>query len=65
MPIVQYFTFPTLGYAVALRPGDVLAFNARIHHSVSTKSTAGEAQDVFCSSVYLKSKLVGGNDNNK
>ena len=65
MPIVQYFTFPTLGYAVALRPGDVLAFNALIYHLVSTKLYKAEDQDVFCSSVYLKSQLVGGNDNSK
>ena len=63
MPVVQYFTFPTLGYAVALRPGDVLSFNALAYHSVSTKSHAGEGTDVYCASVYLKSRLVGGNDN--
>jgi hypothetical protein len=35
--IALYFTFPTLGLAVALRPGDILYFNPTIYHSVSSR----------------------------
>jgi hypothetical protein len=35
--ITCYFTFPTLGFAVALRPGDIFYFNPTIYHSVSSR----------------------------
>ena len=58
--ILNYFCFPTLGYAVALRQGDVLFFNPLIPHCVSSKRVS---YDVICCSLYMKSKLVGGNNN--
>ena len=59
--IVGYFCFPRIGTAVPLRPGDVLIFNAREPHCVSSRYNARD--DILCLSVYLKSSIVGGNDN--
>ena len=55
------FTFPAYGVAVALRSGDILVFNPQVHHCVSsaTESTAAYC----CLSLYLKTSLVGLNDN--
>jgi len=60
-PIVIYFCFPTLGIAVPLRPGDFIIFNALIPHCVSSRCR--EADEVMCISMYLKSSVVGLNDN--
>ena len=60
--ILAYFCFPKKGVAVALRQGDILIFNPLEPHCVSSKCVD---YDIMCSSVYLKSKLVGGNDNSK
>ena len=62
-PIQAYFAFPTEGIAVAMRPGDILIFNPRVPHAVS--SAAQSAGTYYCMSLYLKSKNVGGNDADK
>jgi hypothetical protein len=62
-PVVQYFVFPEVGFAVALRPGDVLVFNPLHFHSVLSQTEKGEKQDVYCLSFYLKTAVVVGNDN--
>ena len=59
--IVVYFGFPRLGVAVALRPGDVLIFNPSEPHAVSSKCRSEDT--IYCISCYLKSAVVGGNDN--
>jgi hypothetical protein len=59
--VTLYFTFPTLGIAVALRPGDILYFNAQLYHSVSSR--CDPERNIWCSSLYLKNRIVGGNDN--
>jgi hypothetical protein len=59
--IVVYFGFPTLGVAVPLRPGDCLLFNALIPHCIS--SHCEESDDIYIVSMYLKSLVVGLNDN--
>lgn len=59
--IVVYFGFPRLGYAVALRPGDVLIFNPSEPHAVSSRCRLEDT--IYCISFYLKSAVVGGNDN--
>ena len=59
--ILQYFCFPTAGTAIGLRNGDLLLFNPQIPHCVSSKATMDE--DVVCTSFYLKTAIVGGNDN--
>jgi hypothetical protein len=56
-----FFTFPTLGLAVALRPGDILLFNPTIYHSVSSR--CNPQQNIWCTSLYTKNAIVGGNDN--
>jgi len=61
----KYFCFPSQGLAVTLRPYDVLIFNAREKHCVSslTKCYVKAQRDIFCVSFYLKSNVIGGNDN--
>jgi hypothetical protein len=60
-PIVVYFCFPTLGVAVPLRPGDFLLFNPRIPHCVSSRCR--QADEVISLSMYLKTAVVGMNNN--
>jgi hypothetical protein len=59
--IVIYFCFPTLGVAVPLRPGDFLLFNALIPHCVSSRCR--QIDEVMCVLMYLKSAVVGMNNN--
>ena len=63
--VCKYFCFPSQGLAVALRPYDVLIFNAREKHCVSslTDSYVKAQRDIYCLSFYLKSNAIGGNDN--
>ena len=60
-PIICYMCFPTLGTAVALRNGDLLMFNPLIPHCVSTRCDG--SKEAYCVSMYMKSLLVGGSDN--
>ena len=59
--ILQYFCFPSSGSAVGLRNGDLLLFNPTVPHCVSSRATMKE--NVICTSFYLKTAIVGGNDN--
>jgi hypothetical protein len=59
--VVVYFCFPTLGVAVPLRPGDYLMFNALVPHCVSFRCNNND--DVICLSMYLKTSVVGMNNN--
>jgi hypothetical protein len=52
-----YFSFPTLGLAIALRLGDILVFNPTIYHSIS--SCCNPQQNIWCPS----NAVFGGNDN--
>ena len=61
--VVCYFCFPRLGVAVPLRPGDFLLVNALEYHCLSSR--CAEEQNLFCVSSYLKTAVVGGNDNSK
>ena len=56
-----YFCFPRLGMAVALRPGDILIFNPLEPHAVSSRVKKGD--EVLVLSMYLKTAIVGLNDN--
>lgn len=47
--------------AVPLRPGDVIIFNPLEPHAISSRCEPDD--EVFCVSVYLKSAVVGLNDN--
>ena len=60
--IVQYFCFPSCGYAVGLRPGDVLLFNPHVHHCLSRKSAEYADKRVHVSTLYVKNRHVGKND---
>lgn len=64
-PPAHHFIFPTLGIAVAVRPGDVLVFNPTVFHACSLKLNEYAGVDVFVSTIYLKTAVVGGNDNRK
>jgi hypothetical protein len=59
--VVAYFCFPTLGVAVPLRPGDYLIFNALIPNCISSRCKLGD--EIMCVSVYLKTLIVGMNNN--
>jgi hypothetical protein len=59
--IICYFAFPRIGAAVALRPGDFLLFNPHEPHSVSSR--CNREDDVYIISSYLKTAIVGLNDN--
>ena len=61
--VALYFTFPTLGLAIALRPGDILFFNPAIFHSVSSR--CDPTKNIWCTSLYTKNAVVGGNDNSQ
>jgi len=61
--VVCYFCFPGLGVAVPLRPGDFLLINALEYHCVSSRCDSDK--DVFVLSCYLKTAVVGGNDNKR
>ena len=61
--VSNYFVFPEQGIAVALRPGDLLIFNPKYHHCLSSRTEAYQNKDVYSMSLYLKSAVVGKNDN--
>jgi hypothetical protein len=61
--VSNYFVFAEQGIAVAMRPGDMLIFNPKYQHCLSSRASAYENQDVFSLSLYLKTAIVGGNDN--
>ena len=52
-----------IGMAVALqlRPGDYLMFNAKEHHCLSSRCR--EDDQLYSISCYLKTSVVGLNDN--
>jgi hypothetical protein len=61
--VCNYFTFAEQGVAVALRPGDMLLFNPMYQHCLSSLTSSYQHNDVFCLLLYLKTAVVGGNDN--
>ena len=60
-PIVCYFCFPRIGCAVALGPGDIFMFNPQEPHCISSHCNSDD--QVYCISCYLKTRVVGLNDN--
>ena len=58
----QHFCFPTCGYAVALKPGDVLLFNPHVHHCLSAKSPECKGIRVHVTTMHLKNRHVSKND---
>lgn len=62
-PVAVYFCIPECGKAIGLRPGDVIFFNPLYFHCISKRTKEYENKKVFVSSIYLKTAVVGGNDN--
>ena len=61
--IVCYFCFPERGIAVPMKAGDFLVIDAMEYHCVSSRCDPN--LDVFCLSSYLKTAVVGGNNNKR
>ena len=59
--VIAYFRFPTLCVGVPLRPGDYLLFNPLIPHCISSRCNFDD--EVMCVSMYLKTAIVGLNNN--
>jgi len=59
--VIAYYCFPTLGVAVPLCPGDYFMFNALIPHCISSRCNLED--DIMCTSVYLKTAIVGMHNN--
>ena len=59
--IVAYFAFPKLGIVVPLEPGDVLFFNPKEDHYISSRCK--DKDDIYCMSLYFKIDNIGLNDN--
>jgi hypothetical protein len=62
-PVVIYFCFPTLGYSVPMRNGDILLFNPTLPHCASSRCNYNI--DVITHAQYLTAKAVSGNDNDR
>jgi len=60
--VVAFFCFPTRGVAIPMRPGDFLLFDTSLPHCVSSR--CHNCDDIMIISFYLKSMVVGMNDNN-
>jgi hypothetical protein len=59
--ILCYFAFPRIGIAVVLWPGDFLLLNPHEPHSISSHCRSED--EICCISSYLKTGVVGLNDN--
>lgn len=59
--ILCYFCFERLGLVIPMRPGDLIVFNPREPHHVSSR--CNDVDNVYVVSLYLKSANVGLNDN--
>ena len=59
--IKNYWCFPELGIAVAMRAGDIILFNPLVYHCISTR--CDESVDVVDATLYLKTAVVAGNNN--
>eukprot|EP00978_Attheya_sp_CCMP212_P019864 scaffold56308_cov53-Attheya_sp.AAC.4 len=57
--IVQCMCFPTYGFAIGLRPGDVILFNPHVHHCLSEKTDMYSSHNVHVSTFYVKTAHVG------
>lgn len=64
-PVAQYFCFPQQGFAIAMRPGDVILFNSNVFHCLTGKTEAYIKERVYVTSFYLKTGHVSGNDNSR
>ena len=58
--VCNYFMFAEQEIAVAVNPGYMLIFNPRYQHCLSSCTGNYQCKDVFCLSLYLKTAIVGG-----
>jgi hypothetical protein len=63
--ICCYFCLPGVNTAVALRPGDILFFNPMQKHCLSQRTEEYISEKLYCSSFYITTKQISGNDNSK
>ena len=61
--VAQHFCFPQYGFAIALRPGDIILFNPHVFHCLSEKTKAYNNVDVHVTTFYMKTAHVGKNNN--
>jgi hypothetical protein len=61
--VCNYFTLAEQGVAVALQPGDILLINPVYKHCLLSRTSAYETKVMFSLSMYLKTAIVGKNDN--
>lgn len=59
--ILNYFCFPEIGVSVPLRCLDLLIINPVVSHCVSSRCNS--KKETYNASFYLKTAVVGGNDN--
>ena len=59
--IMSYFCFPSIGTAVAMRPGDLIIFDPTLPHCISSRCNNND--NIYCISLYLKTRVVGLNNN--
>ncbi len=59
--IVCFFAFPQIGIVVPLQPRDTLMFNPQEPHCISLR--CNKDGNLYCISSYLKTQVVGLNDN--
>jgi hypothetical protein len=60
-----FFCFPSYHTIVALRPGDILFFNPLVEHCVTQRTKHYIDEAIICSTFYLTTKQISGNDNSK
>jgi hypothetical protein len=65
MDICVYFSFPDYKKTVALRPGDVFFFNPLKRHCVSQRCVEYIDHKIFCTTFYINTKTISGNDATK
>eukprot|EP00978_Attheya_sp_CCMP212_P026235 scaffold85866_cov55-Attheya_sp.AAC.5 len=61
--IVQCMFFPTYGFAVGLRPGDIILFNPHVHHCLSEKTEMYIKDNVHVTTFYVKTAHGSKNNN--
>ena len=56
----HYFCFPSYGAAIPMKPHEILLFDPTIEHCISSGCNNNY---YYCLSFYLKTAIVGGNNN--
>lgn len=59
--IIAYFVFPLRSLAIPIRQGDILFFDPQEPHMLSSRCR--NEDNIYCVSLYLKSNILGLNNN--